>query len=83
MHTLLEQREQDTCCEVRKPISSKAPAMLGKASKTTWPAAENVSPNVPQTGAKLWFQKLVQTTLAPKLVENHYVQNQLCGCQAS
>ena len=56
------------------PMSTKAPAMLGKTMKTAWPAAESECPNVPQAEAKLWFEMLVQTTWMPELVEDHKVQ---------
>jgi hypothetical protein len=59
------------------PISSKAPKLmqcLAQPRKQHGRQAENESPNLPQTEAKLWFQKLVQTTLTPKLVESHKVQ---------
>ena len=55
------------------PMSTEAPAMLGKALKTAWPAAESEFPNVAQAEAELWFQILVQTKLMPELVEDYKV----------
>ena len=74
MQSIVEAADRDTRCRVHMPMSTEAPAMLGKALKTAWPAAESECPNVPQAEAKLWFQILVQTKLMPELVEDHKTQ---------